>query len=130
MNIMGKGPLGLKGEKATKAPRKPIRQRSRPENVCEPGKTFVSKVLRDFAKGNECQMKSEWCNGDRSTTVLCHSRRLSGAGTGQKPHDFWAYHGCSDCHRNEDRIEFRELYTAIMRTQKAVFDEFQSLTPL
>jgi hypothetical protein len=90
---------------------------------------FVSPKLRKFADGKECQMKSEWCNGDRETVVLCHSRRRTGTGMAQKPHDFWSYHGCADCHANEDKIEDRELYDAIRRTQWAVFEEFGTLTP-
>lgn len=90
---------------------------------------FVSKKLRDFAEGQECQMKSEWCNGDPSTVVLCHSRRRAGAGTAQKPHDFWGYHGCSTCHAMEADVEDRELYDAIRRTQYLVFAEFGTMTP-
>lgn len=90
---------------------------------------FVSNVLRDFARGQECQMKSEWCNGNRETVVLCHVRRRAGAGMSQKPHDFWAYHGCSDCHSHEAEMEDRELYDAIRRTQWLVFEQFGTLTP-
>lgn len=90
---------------------------------------FFSQTLRDFAEGQPCQMRSEWCNGDPSTTVLCHSRRRSTAGAAQKPHDFWGYHGCSECHAHEHLIEDRELYDAIRRTQWAVFEKFGSLTP-
>lgn len=90
---------------------------------------FVSRVLRQFAKGQECQMKSDWCNGDTATVVLCHSRRRAGAGMAEKPHDFWGYHGCSDCHANEHKLEDRELYDAIRRTQYLVFAEFGTLTP-
>lgn len=92
-------------------------------------KPFISKKLRDFARGQECQVKSEWCNGNPETVVLCHSRRRAGAGMAQKPHDFWGYHGCSDCHANESRLEDRELYDAIRRTQYAVFERFGTLTP-
>ena len=98
-------------------------------NPCPKGEAFVSKVVRDFAKGKSCQMMSRWCNGDAETVVLCHSRRRAGAGMGQKPHDFWGYHGCSDCHANEHNLEDRELMDAIMRTQFAVFAEFGTLTP-
>lgn len=105
MNLMGKGPPGLKTD------------------------MFVSKVLRDFARGRECQMRSEWCNGDSETVVLCHSRRRSTAGMSQKPHDFWGYHGCSGCHAQEHLLEDRELYDAIRRTQWAVFEHFGTLTP-
>ncbi len=100
-----------------------------PKPVAQKVGAFVSQKLRDFAEGKECQMKSEWCNGDTATTVFCHSRRRAGAGTSQKPHDFWGYHGCSECHANEHRIEDRELYDAIRRTQWAVFEEFGTLTP-
>lgn len=90
---------------------------------------LVSRTLRKFAEGKECQMKSEWCNGDPATVVLCHSRRRAGAGTAQKPHDFWGYHGCSSCHEHEAEIEDRELYDAIRRTQYLVFAKFGTLTP-
>jgi hypothetical protein len=90
---------------------------------------FVSDKLRRFAKGQECQMKSEWCNGDPATVVLCHSRRRAETGMAEKPHDFWGYHGCSSCHENEHRIEDRELYDAIRRTQWLVFRHFGTLTP-
>lgn len=91
--------------------------------------SFVSNDLRQFAKGKECQMKSEWCNGNTETVVLCHSRRRAGAGMAQKPHDFWGYHGCSSCHENEAGLEDRELYDAIRRTQWVVFEHFGTLTP-
>ncbi|MGB1214867.1 MAG: nuclease domain-containing protein [Pikeienuella sp.] len=90
---------------------------------------FVSPDLRKFAKGKECQMKSAWCNWNWETTVLCHSRRETGTGTAQKPHDFWAYHGCSDCHAHEREIMTSDLYGAIWRTQKAVYAHFGTLTP-
>ena len=90
---------------------------------------FVSPVLRRFAMGQECQMKSTWCNGNRDTVVLCHSRRRAGAGTAQKPHDWWSWHGCSDCHAHEAELEDRELLDAIRRTQYLVFAEFGTLTP-
>ncbi len=90
---------------------------------------FFSQKLRNFAEGQPCTMLSEWCNHDPTTVVLCHSRRRTGTGTAQKPHDFWAYHGCSECHRNEDKIEDRELYDAIRRTQWRVFAEFGTMTP-
>jgi hypothetical protein len=90
---------------------------------------YVSPKLRAFARGQECQMKSEWCNGNPETVVLCHSRRGTGTGMAQKPHDFWSYHGCSSCHANEHNVETKELYTAIFRTQSAVYAEFGTTTP-
>ena len=90
---------------------------------------FVSKKLRDFARGQDCQMRSEWCNGNSETVVFCHSRRRTGTGTAQKPHDFWGYFGCSGCHACESQIEDRELYDAIRRTQWLIYERFRSLTP-
>lgn len=97
-----------------------------PEQKCPP---FVSQDLRKFARGKPCQMQSEWCNHNPETTVLCHSRRGYGAGMGQKPPDWWAYHGCSSCHAHEDQVSFGELYNAIRRTQDAVYRHFGTLTP-
>ena len=105
MNLMNKPPMGQKVQR------------------------YVSKKLRNFAKGQECQMKSEWCQGDTATTVLCHSRRLAETGMSEKPHDFWGYHGCEACHAHEHLVEFKELYNAIRRTQYAVYAEFGTLTP-
>ena len=127
------GPLGQKGETDSgPKPRKQMRRKA-PKKTApidhEKGCMFVSGALRKFAKGQECQMNSEWCDYGTATVVLCHSRRRAAAGAGQKPHDFWGYHGCASCHANEHNIEDRELYDAIRRTQWAVFQHFGSLTP-
>lgn len=90
---------------------------------------FKSQKLRDFAEGQDCTMLSQWCNGNPETVVLCHSRRRATAGIAEKPHDFWAYFGCSGCHENEHRVEDRELYDAIRRTQWIVYQHFGTLTP-
>jgi hypothetical protein len=122
-------PVYAKGQTPPKAPRKQMKRNTKPKDVCEPGKMFVSKKLRKFAKGQPCQMQGPWCNGDNETTVLCHVRRRAGAGANQKPHDWWAYHGCSDCHAREDEVSNQYLLHAIRRTQYAVFEHFASLTP-
>jgi hypothetical protein len=106
-----------------------MKSKTKPKDVCEAGKMFVSKPIRDFAEGKECQMKSEWCNGDPATTVHCHERRRAGAGANQKPHDFWGWHGCSGCHANEHKLEDRELFDAIRRTLYKIFEHFGTLTP-
>tara|TARA_R110000851_G_scaffold331356_1_gene505378 strand:- start:220 stop:612 length:393 start_codon:yes stop_codon:yes gene_type:complete len=122
-------PVYQKGQTPPKAPPKRMKRTTKPRDVCEPGQMFVSNILRKFAEGKECQMKSEWCSGDNETTAFCHSRRRAGAGANQKPHDFWGYHGCSECHAHEDRVEDRELLDAIRRTQYAIFEHFGGLTP-
>lgn len=127
MNLTGQA-IRQKGQAPIKAPPKPMRK-SKPKAPNDPSTMFFSQILRDFAEKRECQMKSEWCNGNSETVVLCHSRRRAGAGTGQKPHDFWGYHGCDGCHANEHLIEDRELYDAIRRTQWAVYAKFGTMTP-
>lgn len=92
-------------------------------------KPHVNQRLRNFAEGRPCQMQSRFCNGNQETVVLCHSRRRAGAGMAQKPHDFWGYHGCSECHRNEDKLDDGEILDAIRRTQYAIYAKFRSLTP-
>lgn len=92
-------------------------------------KPFVSKKVRDFAKGRDCTMLSEWCNGDAETSVWCHSRRRATAGMSEKPHDFWGYIGCSGCHAHEQWLEDHELYDAIRRSQWLLFEHFGTLTP-
>lgn len=87
---------------------------------------FVSPDLRKFAKGKPCQMGTH-CDG--SDVVLCHSRRGAGSGMAQKPHDFWGYHGCGGCHRNEHHVSDFDLMQAIRRTQYAVYAHFGTLTP-
>jgi hypothetical protein len=122
-------PVYQKGQTPPKAPRKKMKRNSKPKDVCEHGKMFVSSPLRNFARGKECQVKSEWCNGDNATTVLGHFRRRAGAGANQKPHDFWGYHICNGCHENEAKIDVRLLLDATRRTQYAVFEHFGTLTP-
>jgi hypothetical protein len=122
-------PAYQKGQTPPKTPRKQMKRNTKPKDVCELGKMFVSEKLRKFAKGQPCQMQGPWCNGNNETTVLCHVRRRAGAGANQKPHDFQAYHGCSECHAHEDTATDGHLMGAIYRTQTAVFEHFGTLTP-
>lgn len=98
----------------------------KPRQKCPP---FVSEDLRKFARGKQCTMMSAWCNKDPSTVVLCHARKFARAGMAEKPHDFWGYHGCSECHAHEHEIPIDMLYNAIRRTQWAVYQHFGTLTP-
>lgn len=91
--------------------------------------SFESKKLRDFARGQECALRMPWCNHDPTTTVLCHVRLFSQAGMGQKPHDFLAFHACSECHRREREAGYEDILRALMETQARVYSEFGALTP-
>lgn len=90
---------------------------------------YVSQRLRDFAKGQTCTLQMPWCNHNPETTVLCHVRSFAGAGMAQKPHDFIAYHGCSECHRRENEAGWDDILQALIATQKRVYEHFGGLTP-
>jgi hypothetical protein len=56
--------------------------------------------IRRAARGQDCQLQILGvCNGDSTTTVLCHSNRLAdGKGMGLKAPDTEACFGCASCH--------------------------------
>ncbi|WP_226780303.1 nuclease domain-containing protein [Oceaniglobus trochenteri] len=82
----------------------------------------VSAPLRQFARGQRCTMQLPGCDGGGETTVLCHVRRFTAAGMGQKPHDFHAYHGCAYCHANEGTAGDDDILRAMVLTQIRVFE--------
>jgi len=58
------------------------------------------------AKGQECQIRSPFCNHNPETVVLCH---LNGAGIGEKMQNIHGAYGCSKCHDAVDG-RIRVLY--------------------
>lgn len=75
------------------------------EQTTKPVYAFKSRgpkmtPIRRAARGQDCQLQILGvCNGDPSTTVLCHSNRLAdGKGMGLKAPDTEACIGCSSCH--------------------------------
>lgn len=97
--------------------------------IYQPVKPFKSDTLRRFAKGRTCALAMPWCTHDTETTVLCHVRFYGSAGMAQKPHDFFAFHGCSECHRREKDAGWDDILRAMMETQRRVYAEFGTLTP-
>lgn len=85
-----------------------------------------SKKLRDSARGEECTVRSPWCNYDPDTTVLAHLPDDSGTGKmGGKSDDWCSVMSCSACHDWLDRrindgslLREREIYMrrAMIRT--------------
>lgn len=65
-------------------------------------------TLRQSAKGQPCHLRTPICNGDWSTTVLCHPAAHA---RGMKADDFAGVFGCSACHAAVDLREkvFGEL---------------------
>ena len=47
------------------------------------------------AKGQDCQIRSPFCNHNSATVVFCH---LNGAGIGEKMQNIHGAYGCSKCH--------------------------------
>ena len=72
--------------------------------IFQKAKRFVSKAWRNSANGKACTMGLPGCDHS-GTTVLCHIRKFSWAGMGQKPHDFLAFYGCASCHAKQERGE-------------------------
>lgn len=70
------------------------------------------KDLRDAAKGCPCGFQIPGvCNGDWSTTVLCHLPHGGGVMGGKSP-DILGSNGCSACHDVIDgRAPWPEYYT-------------------
>jgi hypothetical protein len=54
--------------------------------------------LRKYARGKPCMIRSAYCNGDESTTVLAHIRSLGISGIGHKAPDLLGAWACSTCH--------------------------------
>lgn len=75
-------------------PRKsPMLRKSRPKSSPE----------RKAARGKPCLFNvANVCNYDSATVVLVHLRWLGNCGTGAKPSDYQAVHGCSECNRWTD----------------------------
>jgi hypothetical protein len=57
-----------------------------------------NKVIRRSARGKQCTLRLECCNGNAETTVLAHIRNSAWCGTGMKPHDLLSLYACSSCH--------------------------------
>ena len=89
--------------------------------------------IRNSARDEECQIRIPGvCNGDTTTTVLCH---LPGGGMGGKSSDIHAAYGCSSCHdyvdgrvhlSNHPSEKFHRkiwFYEAVIRTQAILLEK-------
>ena len=98
----------------------------------------VSQKLRQSAKGQDCTMRTAYCNYDPATTVLAHlPSPVKGMGT--KSDDWHAVFACSACHDALDQHNYdprdidRDMLLALQRTQRKWFDmglmAFPEFTP-
>lgn len=77
--------------------------------------------IRKVARGQECTLHFDCCNGRTDTTVLCHSNQLAdGKGMGIKAPDTVAVFGCAACH---DVLDGRAPRPAGM-TYEAMLERF------
>lgn len=58
---------------------------------------IISQKLRDSANGQDCTVRSPFCNHDKATVVLAHLPSPI-KGMGNKGDDFFAVNACSGCH--------------------------------
>jgi hypothetical protein len=89
----------------------------------------MSKAIREFARGKECQIRIYGvCNRNNETVVLCH---LNGGGLSLKRSDIHAAFGCSACHDEVDRRSMKidkdtaqiAFYEGVIRTQELLQKE-------
>jgi len=81
----------------------------------------ISKKLRDSARGQNCTLRLDCCNGDPETTVLAHLP-CGHKGVGMKSPDNMAVFACSTCHTALDGagrwdIHARDYLRALAETQ-------------
>jgi hypothetical protein len=65
--------------------------------------------LRAEARGRDCQIRLECCNGDPNTVVLAHFRLAGLSGMGFKSPDFIGAWACSACHQRVDTDKSPEV---------------------
>mgnify|MGYP006370822263 FL=1 len=78
VDLAGRGPLGLKFDKATKKPKEPT-------------------PIRHAAQGQGCTLRLPGCHPTPVNVFLCHIRRFGWAGMGQKPRDLLGVFACQHC---------------------------------
>jgi hypothetical protein len=64
--------------------------------------------LRDQARGRECLVRTDACNGDSATVVLAHYRASGISGMGLKSPDILGAWCCSACHALVDTGRYGE----------------------
>lgn len=84
-------------------------QRVKPHEA-KPDFMFRSSVHLDWIRGLAC----EFC-GASGQSQACHlwigTNTAGGSAKSEKPHDYWAWPGCSRCHRRQHFIGERTVWT-------------------
>ena len=93
---------------------------------------------REFAKGQDCQLRIYgYCNYDSTTVVLCHIRKGHVAGIGMKPPDLCGVFGCHKCHEVIDgrikteytKVQIEAMMLHGMARTLAIIDKHFELVP-
>lgn len=61
-------------------------------------KRTKSPKITKSAEGEDCELRTAYCNNNPLTVVLCHAPVDEDLGMSIKNHDWWAAYGCSSCH--------------------------------
>lgn len=90
-----------------------------------------SKVIRESARGKDCQVRlAGICNHNSSTVILAHIRLNTGIG--KKASDLLASYCCASCHDEVDRRTRKiasldmvkvAFYEGVFRTQQMMLDD-------
>jgi hypothetical protein len=80
--------------------------------------------LRDYARGQPCQVRLPCCNGGTETTVLAHVRLAGISGMGMKAPDLLGAWCCAACHvycdTHKDDATQLAFAHGVFRTQAAM----------
>lgn len=115
-----------RSEHATKGKRKKVNRNNAQANRSGKKKN-VSNKLRRSAKGRNCSLRLDGCNGDIDTTVLAHLP-CGQRGVGMKSPDYMAVFACSHCHdvldaRQKGDVSHKDVMRALAETWAIWIDE-------
>ena len=61
-----------------------------------------SNTIRKSARGEECTLRLDCCNGDPETTIFAHLQFFAWSGMAMKGDDILGVYACSSCHDSLD----------------------------
>lgn len=98
-----------------------------PRRIPKPPKRSTrwrSQAHCNFVRGHAC-----CACGSTAAIEVAHVRKGTGAGIGQKPHDYWTISLCHDCHSTQHRIGEDSFEKLASINMKALAEEFAKESP-
>ena len=98
-----------------------------PRRIPKPAKRATrwrSQAHCSFVRSHAC-----CACGSTAAIEVAHVRKGTGAGIGQKPHDFWTISLCHECHARQHQMgeqSFEQFHSISM---KALAEEFAKASP-